>query len=288
MSFIELNFGKNAYYDYHPYESGDDMVVRVPEFGQLKPLPRYFQGQHKLKKGDLPCMGLQPPRQKSDRFLAIKIPLLADWDNFEIEKSIIIPWINKRQPQGEWVVIYYDQIQQNSLRKDDNFDGPYALDAEGILQNYILSAFGIPRAYSKLRPQDWSRTSPAELRKIGLREQGVIFSLSFGVPKIDETYAVDWDKEKWTYSEREYGDGHRWIMGQPITDKEALGRRAYEELYSQFGIEKTELPPEQLLGYSPRRLYLLGSHDPRSATLGDFRTASEFFEPAQVQSNLIG
>jgi len=99
--------------------------------------------------------------------------------------------------------------------------------------------------------------------------QDLMFSIQY-LPKRDDYYAVDWGyvKGKWTTSNKELYQ-IRWFF------EDNFDEHAYEAVLETFGLFKQNFTLENVVKMSPRELARVGTLNPLSNTLGDYRYASE-------------
>lgn len=183
----ELNFGPSEYRSYNSRYEPDpepDMIIKIPEQGELEPLPDYVLKDFLDTKEATAQQGvLMPEKPEGGRFVlrldiksgykwhAVVFPLRCDFQGCcDLEKRIIMPWIDQR---GEWVAMYYRKWIESMPRNDECYSGPFKLN--DYCKRKILEAFDVSEEtiglYSdglgkKLLLEDVPQITPAQLNKM--------------------------------------------------------------------------------------------------------------------------
>lgn len=293
---VELNFGRGRWAEEHSFlkesASQPDRVLSIPLKGELPPIP--FQSkflEYQLANVYKSWIGVRSGDQDI-KLATIEFPVEADWaSSFETEMRVMMVWVESR---GEWVALGRREWFESGMWRDDEHLGPYAPD--GYCQRKLLDAFGVPKNSIVLESHfgqeatlaNINRVPPDRLERIGEEEQAATFSLHFEVEEDEGTFAVDWaweDSDSWEISRMDSGLEHGWMKLGLVSDLDIKHSSYQREIYFQarralwegFGISISAslLPNDKLFRMSPANLAKLGTKDPESHTLSDYRLASE-------------
>lgn len=174
-----LNFGKSIYARTKSgvrLQDEPDMIIKIPTTGELPPIPESVQKAYPDKPVQI--FDLLQPSESDKRFLSIKSTINPpnDWGN---EYLLYITWIGERK---EWVVVGYREWREDSMNNDEDYEGPYKLDA--FCKSSLLKAYGIgwelpeKKELSQISPQEFieiliARTASSGARYLNLADKGI-------------------------------------------------------------------------------------------------------------------